>query len=490
MTVPAIETTRTKLFIGGRWQPPSSSATIPVISPVTEQAIGIVPESTSLDVDSAVGAARSALRSEDWRDLGTTERAAVLRRFATALENRAEERAATVTAENGMPISLSRFAEGAAPVQILRYYADLIERTPVEEHRSSTPFTGTTVVRREPVGVVAAIAPWNFPAILSMFKIAPALAAGCTVVLKPSPETTLDSYILADAALEAGLPAGVLNIVTGDAHIGQQLVAHPGVDKVAFTGSTAAGRQIGKVCGELIRPVTLELGGKSAALVLDDADVEATVAGLATASLLNTGQTCYMSTRVLVPRSQYRTYLDAITALAASLPVGDPTDEATFVGPLISERQRDRVLSYIARGLAEGASLTTGGTVPNGLDRGFYIAPTVFGDVEASSTIASEEIFGPVLSILTYESDDEAVEMANDSDYGLGGTVWTSDDSHGLAIARRVETGSFGVNGFNLDWGSPFGGVKASGVGRELGPEGLASYQNLKSIFLSTPLSG
>ncbi|NED60971.1 aldehyde dehydrogenase family protein, partial [Streptomyces sp. SID10244] len=243
-------------------------------------------------------------------------------------------RARAVTTENGMPIALSRFAEGAAPVQLLRYYADLIESTPVEERRISQPLPGTTVVRREPIGVVAAIAPWNFPAVLSMFKIAPALAAGCTVVLKPSPETSLDAYILAEAVAAARLPAGVLNIVNGGRDIGQYLVAHPHVDKVAFTGSTAAGREIGKVCGELIRPVTLELGGKSAALVLDDADLEQTVTGLATASLLNTGQTCYMSTRILVPANRYDTYLDAIGAMSAGLPIGDPMDEDVAIGPL------------------------------------------------------------------------------------------------------------------------------------------------------------
>jgi len=343
---------------------------------------------------------------------------------------------------------------------------------------------GTTIVRREPVGVVAAIAPWNFPAVLSMFKIAPALAAGCTVVLKPSPETTLDSYVLAEAAIAAELPAGVINIVTGGADVGQYLVAHPGVDKVAFTGSTAAGRHIGRVCGELLRPATLELGGKSAALVLDDADVERTVTGLSTASLLNSGQTCYMSTRILIPRSQSRAYVDAITAMASSLPVGDPMDPATFIGPMVSAAQRDRVLSLIDQGRAEGGTITTGGGRVNGV--GYFVQPTVFADVDNASTIARQEVFGPVLSVIAYDDVDDAVALANDSEYGLGGTVWTSDEERGIGVARRVETGSFGVNTFNLDWGSPFGGVKASGLGRELGPEGLAAYQQLKSIFLAS----
>lgn len=486
MPTTTFDAVRTAMFIGGGWRNPATAATIPVISPLTEQQIGSVPEASVADVDAAVSAANDAFRSAQWRALTHAERAAYLRRFADALEARAEDRSIAVTRENGMPIELSRFAEGAAPVQLLRYYADLVETTSPEERRTSQPMPGTTVVRHEPIGVVAAIAPWNFPAILSMFKIAPALTAGCTVVLKPSPETTWDSYILAEAAIEAGLPPGVINIVNGGADIGQYLVAHPGIDKVAFTGSTAAGRHIGRVCGEMIRPVTLELGGKSAAIVLDDADVEQTVTGLATASLLNAGQTCYMSTRILVPQNMYSTYLDAITAMASSLPIGDPLDSNTYVGPLVSDRQRQRVLSLIDQGLSEGGTITTGGGRPDDIDQGFFVSPTVFGDVHNASTIAREEVFGPVLTVLTYDSVDDAIALANDSAYGLGGTVWTADDDRGLAVARRVDTGSFGVNTFNLDWGSPFGGVKASGIGRELGPEGLASYQRTKSIFLTS----
>ena len=479
-----IDTIRKSFFIDGGWRAPAGSATIPVISPLTEEQFGSVPEATTADVDAAVEAARTAFRSSGWRDLSPADRAAHLRRFADELDKRAEDRASAVTSENGMPIALARFAEGAAPVQLLRYYADLVESTPVEETRTSQPLPGSTIVRREAIGVVGAIAPWNFPAILSMFKIAPALAAGCTVVLKPSPETSLDAYVLAEAAIAADLPAGVLNIVNGGSEIGRHLVSHPHVDKVAFTGSTPAGREIGRVCGELIRPVTLELGGKSAALVLDDADLEQTVGGLATASLLNTGQTCYMSTRILVPGSRYDEYLDAISAMCASLPVGDPMDENVAVGPLASGRHRDRVLSLIERGRTEGGTVTTGGGTPSGVDRGFFVEPTVFGGIDNSATIAREEVFGPVLTVLRYDDVDDAIALANDSSYGLGGTVWTSDPDRGVDVARRVETGSFGVNYFNLDWGSPFGGVKASGIGRELGPEGLAAYQNLKSIFL------
>ncbi|MGW4479448.1 aldehyde dehydrogenase [Rhodococcus triatomae] len=475
---------RDTLFIGGQWRAPSTSDTIPVVSPLTEKEIGSFPKSATTDIDSAVAAGRSALRRADWAGLSPTERAQVMRRFADEIEKRSEDRAVTVTRQNGMPIELSRAVEGAATVTLLRYYADLTESTPLEEVRESQPVPGTTIVRREPIGVVGAIAPWNFPAVLSMFKIAPALAAGCAVVLKPSPETTLDSYILAEAAIAAELPEGVLNIVTGGPDVGQYLVAHPGIDKVAFTGSTTAGRHIGRTCGELLKPATLELGGKSAALILDDADVEQTVTGLATASLLNTGQTCYMSTRILVPRKQSQTYIDAITAMAASLPVGDPMDSSTYIGPVVSAQQRDRVLSLIEQGRSEGGKITTGGGRPADLDTGYFVEPTVFASVENTSSIARQEVFGPVLSIIAYDGLDDAVALANDSEYGLGGTVWTTDQDRGVDVARRVETGSFGVNSYNLDWGSPFGGVKASGVGRELGPEGLASYQQLKSIFL------
>lgn len=258
------------------------------------------------------------------------------------------------------------------------------------------------------------------------------------------------------------------------------------MDKVAFTGSTRAGRQISKVCGEMLKPVTLELGGKSAGIILDDVPVEETVAGLATASLLNTGQTCYMSTRILAPQSRYNEFVDAITAMASSLPVGDPLDPNTFVGPLVSQTHRERVLGHIEQGKSRGATVTTGGGVPQGIDTGWFVEPTVFSDVDNSSTIAREEIFGPVLSVIPYTNQDEAIALANDSEYGLGGTVWTGDQGRGLDIARRVESGSFGVNRYDLDWGAPFGGVKSSGLGRELGPEGLENYFTLKSIFLGS----
>ncbi|SLM99153.1 aldehyde dehydrogenase [Brevibacterium yomogidense] len=475
---------RSELFIGGDWVAPQGTETINAYSAATEEQIGSFPEASPADIDSAVHAARAALTSPEWAEISQAERSALMHRFADVLDSHKTDRARTVSMQNGMPISVANFAEGDGVVALLRYYADLAKTVELEEVRPRLDGTGTTVVQRTPVGVVGAIAPWNFPAVLSMFKLAPVLASGSTVVFKPSPETTLDSFMLAEAAQEAGIPAGVINVVPGGAETGKYLVAHPGVDKVAFTGSTRAGRQIGKVCGELLRPVTLELGGKSAGIILEDASVEETVAGLATASLLNTGQTCYMSTRILAPKSRYAEFVEAITAMASSLPVGDPLDPNTFVGPVVSKTQQERVLGYIEMGKAEGATLTTGGGKPKGIDKGWYVEPTVFSDVDNNSVIAREEIFGPVLSVIPYSDEDEAVALANDSEYGLGGTVWTADKDRGLGVARRVVSGSFGVNRYDLDWGAPFGGVKSSGLGRELGPEGLEAYFSLKSIFL------
>ncbi len=332
--------------------------------------------------------------------------------------------------------------------------------------------------------MVAAIVPWNAPSLLTSFKLAPALAAGCTVVLKPSPETALDAFLLAEAVLDAGFPPGVVNIVPGDASVGEHLVAHPGVDKVAFTGSTAAGRRIGEVCGRLLRPVTLELGGKSAAIVLDDADLAATAQALVGTCLLNNGQYCNLSTRILAPHSRYGEVLDLVTDVVSSLVVGNPLDPAVHVGPLVSARQRVRVESYIESGRSAGAKLTTGGGRPTGMDTGWFVDPTVFGEVSNDMRIAREEIFGPVLAVIGYSDVDEAVAIANDSEYGLAGSVFTTDLDRGLDVARRVRTGTFGVNQYQPDLGSPYGGVKASGLGRELGPEGLMPYLQSKSIYL------
>ena len=475
---------REHLFIGGGWRPSTSPDTITVISPVTEHPVGRAPDTAPADVDAAVAAARHALTAAPWATWDAQTRAAAIDRLADALERRADETARLVTAENGMPISVSGAVEGPGPAQTLRYFAQLARTTAQEERRPAASGAGTTVVRREPVGVVAVIVPWNFPQSLTMFKVAPALAAGCAVVVKPAPETVLDAFQLAEAAQEAGLPDGVLNIVTGGRQTGARLVGHPGVDKVAFTGSTEAGRAIGEACGRLLRPVTLELGGKSAAIVVDDADLAQAVRGLAWACLLNSGQTCYTSSRILAPRSRYAEVVDAVADLAGSLRVGDPADPATRMGPLVSARQRDRVESYIAAGRAEGARVVTGGGRPAGFERGWFVEPTVFADLDNSATVAREEIFGPVLAVIPYDDLDQALAIANDSPYGLAGTVWTSDEDKGLRIARRMHTGTVGVNFYNIDLGAPFGGVKASGLGRELGPEGLAAYVEHKSVYL------
>ena len=472
------------LYIGGEWRAPSTDSRISARSASTEEVLGYVASAEEADIDAAVGAARNAFDDPiGWSMWEPSERAAVMERFAAELASRSVEIATRVSSQNGMPIRISRMTEGAVPANLLRYYAGLVSAAPTEERRRSL-VSGHTLVRREPIGVVGAIVPWNFPQTLTFFKVAPALAAGCTVVLKPAPETTLDAMMIAEAAAAAGLPPGVLNIVPGGRRAGSYLVAHASVDKIAFTGSTEAGRNIAEVCARLFRPATLELGGKSAAIVLDDADLDATMKQMFATSLLNQGQSCYITTRILAPRSRYDEVTEALTTLASSLPVGDPLDKATAIGPLATERQRDVVEGYIAIGVAEGGRITTGGKRPAGFDRGWYLEPTVIADVDNRHTIAREEIFGPVLAVIPYDGDDEAVALANDSDYGLGGTVWTTDHDRGLGVARRVRTGTIGVNGYTMDPGAPFGGVKNSGLGRELGPEGLTAYQQYKSIYV------
>ncbi|MFC0449306.1 aldehyde dehydrogenase [Rhodococcus jostii] len=474
------------LFIGGEWVAPSTSARITAISASTEQPIGSVPEAQEADVDAAVAAARRAFDDPaGWAHWAPAERATAMERLADVLERRAEDVVQRVSAQNGMPVAVARQLEGAFPVVLLRYYAGLARDTVTEETRPGL-LGGNTLVRREPLGVVGAIVPWNFPQTLAAFKYAPAMAAGCTLVIKPSPETVLDAFVFAEAVAEAGIPAGVINIVPGGREVGAHLVAHPGVDKISFTGSTAAGRSIGEVCGRLLRPVTLELGGKSAAIVLDDAglDLQTVAEKLFTATLLNNGQTCFLGTRVLAPRSRYAEIVDLFTDFAGALKVGDALDDATQIGPMATSAQRERVEQYIAKGRGDGARVTIGGGRPADRDKGWFVEPTIFADVDNNHTIAQEEIFGPVLSVIPYSGDDEAVRIANDSDYGLGGTVWTNDPDRGLALAKRVQTGTIGVNTYLPEPTAPFGGVKASGIGRELGPEALTNYQQLKSVYL------
>ena len=474
-------TTGASVFIDGRLR--AADRAEPVLEAATGEPLGDGASATAAEVDEAVAAARAALA--EWSSASPDHRAEVLGGFAAALQRRARTTDQLVTRENGMPMSLSRGANGAFPAALLRYYAQLITETPIEEIRPSV--IGHTIVRREPVGVVAAVVPWNYPQALSAFKLAPALAAGCTVVLKAAPETALDALVFAEAAQECGLPPGVLNIVPGAAEAGVHLVSHPGVDKVSFTGSTAAGRAIGEVCGRLLRPVTLELGGKSAAIILDDADLDATMKGLRSASFVNNGQTCYLSSRILAPRSRYDDVVAALVALVDGMKVGDPLDPATDIGPLVSARQRERVLGYIEAGRNSDAKLVVGGSVPADQPRGWFVAPTVFADVHNSDRIAQEEIFGPVLAVIPYDGDAEAIALANDSEFGLAGTVWSGDDDRATEVAREIRTGTVGVNDYQLDFRAPFGGVKASGIGRELGPEGLEAFFSLKSIYRTGP---
>ncbi|WP_432246306.1 aldehyde dehydrogenase [Mycolicibacterium sp. ELW1] len=474
-------TTAAEIFVDGKFL--KADQVQPVIEAATGEPLGDGASATEADIDAAVAAARAALAQ--WQSTSPDHRADVLTAFAAALESRARSTDELVSRENGMPMSLSRGANGRFPAALMRYYAQLITDTPIEEIRPS--MIGHTVVRREAIGVVAAIVPWNYPQALAAFKLAPALAAGCTVVLKAAPETALDALVFAHAAQEAGLPAGVLNIVPGGAAAGAYLVSHPGVDKVTFTGSTVAGRAIGEVCGRLLRPVTLELGGKSAAIILDDADLDATVQGLRNASFVNNGQTCHLSSRILAPRSRYGEVLDALVGMVGDLTVGDPLDRSTDIGPLVSARQRERVLGYIESGKASSAKLVAGGSVPADQPRGWFVSPTVFADVDNSDQIAQEEIFGPVLAVIPYDGDDEAVALANDSEFGLAGTVWSTDDERAIEIARAVRTGTVGINDYQLDFRAPFGGVKASGIGRELGPEGLDAFFALKSIYRVGP---
>ena len=477
-----------KLFIGGDWVSSRGNGRIDVVSPSTEEHVGSVPDGVEADMDAAVAAARRTFdEPTGWSSQSAADRAGVLERLADALDARAEETAQRVAMQNGMPISIARQLEAVIPAAVARYYAGLIGSIELEEERPGL-LGGMIRVARKPVGVVAAIVPWNYPQTLAMFKLAPAIAMGCTVVIKPSPETVLDSLVLAEAAEEAGVPAGVLNIVPAGREVGAYLVAHPGVDKVAFTGSTAAGRSIAEVCGRLLRPVSLELGGKSAAIVLEDADLSQAGEALFGATLLNNGQTCYLGTRILAPRSRYDEVVETVAGIASAMPVGDALDPATMIGPMASARHRDRVEGYIRIAQEEGARLVTGGGRPDG--RGWFVEPTVFADVSNDQRIAREEVFGPVLSIIPYDGEEDAVRIANDSEYGLGGSVWTSDADHGTDVARRIQTGTIGINHYLPDPAAPFGGVKGSGLGRELGPEGLLAYQQLQSIYLPPPTEG
>ena len=457
-----------------------------VISPHTEESIAEVAAAGPADVEAAVNAARAAFDSGPWGQSKPLDRVAAIRRLTEVYDQRRSEMAATISAEIGAPITFAQRAQVGLPAMMMRAFCDLAERHQWQETR--TGFFGADVhVHKEPVGVVAAIVPWNMPQFLIAAKLVPALLAGCTVVLKPAVESPLDALLLADMIDQIDLPSGVVSVLPGDGAVGELLVRHRGVNKVSFTGSTAAGRAVAAACAPNLTKVSLELGGKSAAIVLDDAAPETVAAGVRSASLSNSGQICNALTRVLVPERRHDEYVDALASEMAAIRVGDPSDPDTQMGPLVSQRQQQRVRGYIQTGQHEGARLVIGGTdMPSGLDRGWYVQPTLFAAADNTMRIAREEIFGPVITVIHYRDEDDAVAIANDSDYGLAGSVWTADTDRGLSIAGRIRTGTFGINqGYTMDPFAPFGGVKASGYGRELGPEGLDSYLDAKSIAIA-----
>ena len=473
--------TRDQLFVDGKWAAPQGDSVITVVSPHSGTEIGRAVCAGALDVDRAVGAARAAFDTGPWPRMQPSERIEAIGRLAGIYKERRADMAALISAEIGAPISFAKMAQVRLPLTMMSAFCGIAASYPWQQDRAGVYGKDIRIVK-QPVGVVAAIVPWNMPQFLTVAKVVPALLAGCTVVLKPAPESVLDAQLLADLVAEADLPPGVFNVVPGGRDVGEQLVSHDGVDKVSFTGSTAAGRIIGGVCGQALKPVTLELGGKSAAVILDDADLSTVMPGLAYLSFINTGQSCFLNSRVLAPRPMYDQVVDGLSSIARSFVLGQPLDPATTMGPLVSERQRERVEGFIATGKAEGALVTAGGGRPRGLDRGWFLEPTIFSDVDNSMTIAREEIFGPVICVIPYDTDDEAVQIANDTEYGLAGSVWGTDTERALSLARRVETGTIGLNMWTLDPGSPFGGWKSSGLGKELGPEGLDAYLNTKSI--------
>lgn len=471
-----------KFFIGGEWVAPLSSAMLDVVSPVTEEVIMRYPEASVADVDRAVVAAREAFDHGPWPRMSVSERAGYLRKISANITARLDEIAEAWTTQVGAPIGLTKKLVGQNAT-LFSYYADLIDGNSYSfvDERTRADGKQTRVVK-EPVGVCAAITPWNAPMVLLSYKIAAGLAAGCTFVSKPSPETPLEAYILAECIEAAGLPAGVFNLVPAGREVGDHLVRHPGIDKVAFTGSTAAGKYIAGVCAERLARVSLELGGKSAAILLDDADFTAALPSIMVYSMPITGQVCFSLTRILVPESRKQEFVDLYVGAVKGIKVGDPSDPATQMGPLSLGRQLPRVMGYIQDGIDGGATLACGGGRPAGLEKGFYVEPTVFTDVTPDMKIAQEEIFGPVVSIITYSDEDDAVAKANDSIYGLNAAIYSADPERAYGVARRVNSGHMSINGNIVDPTMPFGGVKQSGMGREGGIEGLDNYLELKTI--------
>jgi acyl-CoA reductase-like NAD-dependent aldehyde dehydrogenase len=474
-----------RLFIGGRWHKPATAQRISVISPHTEEQIGQTPHAAPEDVERAVRCARTAFDDGPWPRMSVADRMAKIDKLAALYSAQTDEMADLITAEMGSPRSFSRLGQATGAVAQMHLGLATAREFPWTERRPG--LFGDVHIRRAPVGVVGAIVPWNVPQFLIMPKMIPALIAGCTVVLKPAPETPLDAMWLAEMLEEVDLPEGVVSIVPGGRETGEALVRHPGVDKISFTGSSATGRHIAALCGAQLKRVSLELGGKSAAIILDDADIAHTVKHLKTASLLNNGQACVAQTRILVSERRHDEVVDALSEMMSGLQVGDPADESTDIGPLIAQRQQQRVQDYIRAGIDEGARMVLGGTdKPH--ERGWYVQPTLFAEATNDMRIAREEIFGPVLTVLTYTDEHDAVRIANDSDYGLAGSVWTSDVAHGLQIAEQIRTGTYGINMYTLDTTAPFGGFKQSGIGREFGAEGLAEYVELQTTVSAQKL--
>jgi aldehyde dehydrogenase (NAD+) len=478
---------RREFFIGGQWTKAVGGQRLEVISPSSELVIGEVPLASNPDIDRAVAAARKAFDEGPWPRMTPPERADVLARAAEELRKRADQIAAVTLEEMGCPVSQAARAQTGLVAPVFDYYAGLIRA--FEFERKVVVGERAGLVAELPLGVVGAIVAWNAPVVLAAWKTAPALAAGCTVVIKPPPEAPLSNFILAEALHAAGVPDGVVNVVPGGREVGEYLVSHPGVDKIAFTGSTDAGKRIMAACAEQVKRVSLELGGKSAAIVLDDADMATVIPSVVRGALHLSGQFCGAQTRVLVPRARYAEVAALAAQVAAAVVVGDPHDAATTVGPLVAERQRTRVLGFIAQAVQDGARVVSGGGRPRHLSKGWYVEPTVLADVTNTMTVAQEEIFGPVLCLIAHEGDDDAVRIANDSRYGLAGGVWSASDSRAMDVARRLRTGSVTVNGTPAPFPHvPFGGFKQSGLGRELGPDGLRGYLEPKSLGLPPSL--
>ncbi len=469
---------RDKVFIGGEWVQPQGGETIEVVNSATEETIGTIPACTPGDADRAVAAARAAFDS--WSQTPRAERAGYLSAIAAGLEQRKEEIAATIAQELGMPLKLSQMIQVGLPTAHFASIPALMEEIAWEEE------IGNSRVLREAAGVVGAITPWNYPLNQIAVKVAPALGAGCTVVLKPSEVTPLNAFLLAEVIESVGLPAGVFNLLTGTGPVvGEAIAGHPGVDLVSFTGSTRAGRRVSELAAATVKPVAMELGGKSPNLILDDAELERAVPDGVAKCFLNSGQTCSALTRMLVPRQRLAEAEELAVAAAESFTPGDPFDPATRLGPLVSDIQRERVRGYIRKGQEEGARLLTGGAeAPEGLDRGYFVRPTVFSDVSPEMTIAREEIFGPVLVIMPYEGEDDGVRIANDTPYGLAGGVWSADQERAIRVAKRIRSGQIEINGGAFNPMAPFGGYGQSGHGRENGRYGLEELLQVKSLQL------